>query len=585
LPRLFGKYELLGLLGAGGMGVVYLARDTVLDRRIALKLLDRRLQEDPQVVQRFLNEARVAAGLNHPNIVIIHEFGKEAGVPFLAMELLEGEPLKTYLDRKTPLTPAQKLHVALQVARGLEYAHGRSIVHRDVKPGNIQIQPNGSVKLLDFGIAKVESLDLTQTGVMIGTPGYASPEQAQGHGVTPASDVFSFGVVLYEMLTGRKPFEADSPMALLFKICYEEAVSFRPEDQVPRELQELILWCFVKKPEERFPSLAPVVARLRPLHKDLASGVDLEMAAWLPGHLEVRPISDEVFARTIGLAWAGAPAGAGSTPMPPAVDPIASSPTAELAPPRQEKLPAPAAAEPRTPESTPGLPPVTPGPVTSPPPESDQPQATQAGDTPALPPAGPPPLSAEPPHAPQVVSRFLGAPTSIELERRVAGEMARTEFPAFNAEVARVTQRIGHVNTRGRAFEWNNVDLEGNRVFSLTIAPRAGFTSVRVEESFQSSARTLFGGFLGGLGGIGLGIAMAIGMGMFQSLPLATLLWAQFLLLAYLLARYFFTAKVRLRTYQLQQLLDRICEHVERTALPAGAPGNAPYRPSRSRPR
>src|SRR5688500_3013890 len=155
MEKTFGKYEILGRLGVGGMGVVYLARDSVLGRKVALKILEQRMHEEERLVRRFLHEARVSAGLNHPNIVVIYDFGTEQGQSFIAMEYLPGETLRTYIEKKIPLTLGHKLHIALQVARALEYAHRYSVIHRDIKPGNIQVLPSGEVKLMDFGIAKL----------------------------------------------------------------------------------------------------------------------------------------------------------------------------------------------------------------------------------------------------------------------------------------------------------------------------------------------------------------------------------------------------------------------------------------------
>jgi serine/threonine protein kinase len=264
----FGKYEILRRIGVGGMGMVYLAKDNVLGRQVALKILEARLQEDPNTVKRFLHEAKVSASLTHPNIVVIYDFGVQDGASFIAMEYLPGENLRTFLDRKPPFPFVQKLDVALQVAKALEHAHRNGVVHRDVKPNNIQLLPSGDVKLMDFGIAKVESADLTKTGVTMGTPGYSSPEQIRGHPVTPASDIFSFGVVLYELLSGRKAFTGADMAALLFKIVFEEAQPLEAQTAdtvLPESLRALVARCMAKRAEDRYDSFAPVIAELRRL--------------------------------------------------------------------------------------------------------------------------------------------------------------------------------------------------------------------------------------------------------------------------------------------------------------------------------
>ena len=447
-----------------------------------------------------------------------------------------------------------------------------------MKPANIQVLPGGEVKILDFGIAKVESLDLTQTGMMIGTPGYASPEQARGLPVTPASDVFSFGVVFYELLTGRRPFEADTPMALLFKNVYEAAAPFVQQDAVPAELQELVMGRLAKDPAERFATLAPVVQRLRPLHKALALDANPETGAWLPGGVEIRPLTEELYARVLGPAQAGGEGTAGA-PTPPGTP---AGPTLELLAPLAPALGAPPGVLAFAPVSPPSVagsaaPASAAAPATA---------AAAASGSPTGVPGALPETAFQPatPAAP-IASKFLGAPTAVELERAVKGEMARTEFEVFNAEVRRVARAPGHVNTLGRSFEWNHVDLDGTRLFSVSIAPRAGFTAVPGRGELPAGrALAVWRGPGRGRrhrpghrdddrnGDAALPADRLVPVGLVPSpgLPAGAVLYA---------------ARVRGRIQALQQLLDRLSEHVERTALPPGTPGNAPYRPSRSRAR
>src|SRR5215213_5833814 len=197
------RYRMLGLVGTGGMGVVYRAADTLLGRTVALKFLHPTLVPNPQAAMRFLKEARAASALDHPNICTIHEVGETAeGQLFLAMAFYDGETLRQRLERG-PLPVAEALHIALQAARGLAKAHRQGIVHRDIKPANLMITGDGIVKILDFGIAWLP--DQTQPDPLLGTPGYMSPEQARFGSVDARSDVWSLGVVLHEMLTGRRP--------------------------------------------------------------------------------------------------------------------------------------------------------------------------------------------------------------------------------------------------------------------------------------------------------------------------------------------------------------------------------------------
>ncbi len=219
--KTFGKYEAISHLGSGAMGVVWRAQDPVLGRTVAVKTISAALGSDSENKERFLREARAAAQLNHPNIITVFDFGQENNELYMAMELLEGKDLKE-LIALGQLTFDQKLDIMEQVADGLAYAHGREVIHRDLKPGNIHVQPNGQVKILDFGLARLGSSDLTKTGVVMGTPNSMSPEQVMGERVDARSDVFSAGGVFYELLTNRKPFDAESVHATLYQVVHRE---------------------------------------------------------------------------------------------------------------------------------------------------------------------------------------------------------------------------------------------------------------------------------------------------------------------------------------------------------------------------
>jgi len=258
----FGSYELLRLLDAGGMGEVYLAHDTRLARRVALKILHTNFASDPERRRRFLHEARAAAALNHPNIATIHEINEANGVYFIVMEYVEGETLKTKIRNK-PLAQKELYSLATQIAEALRAAHSTGIIHRDLKSANIMITAQGQVKLVDFGIAKrfpvqrSSSLDLTpvetEPGVLIGTVDYMSPEQALGHQIDHRSDIFSFGVVLYEAATGTLPFSGTTPMETLNRIINTDPCPI-PEMSPPisPELEQIILKCLVKDPQGRY---------------------------------------------------------------------------------------------------------------------------------------------------------------------------------------------------------------------------------------------------------------------------------------------------------------------------------------------
>ncbi|MEO5760724.1 MAG: protein kinase [Vicinamibacteria bacterium] len=261
--KTFGKYEALSHLGSGAMGVVWRAQDPVLGRTVAIKTISASLGSDNENKERFLREARAAAQLNHPNIITVFDFGQADSELYMAMELLEGKDLKDLITAAS-LTFDQKLDIMEQVADGLAYAHGREVIHRDLKPGNIHVQPNGQVKILDFGLARLGSSDLTKTGVVMGTPNYMSPEQVMGERVDARSDVFSAGAVFYELLTNRKPFDAESIHATLYQVVHREAPPPRQWDpRLPEEIVTVIETAMSKQVDGRFRNAAALRDAIR----------------------------------------------------------------------------------------------------------------------------------------------------------------------------------------------------------------------------------------------------------------------------------------------------------------------------------
>jgi len=219
-----GKYHILELVGEGAMGVVYKARDSVLDRTVAVKVMNDAIARSDELRTRFLREAQAAASLQHPNVVSIYDLGEVDGHLYIAMEYVPGADLETIVrDKDAPLTLQQKLDIVIDVLTGLSFAHKRGIVHRDIKPANIRISEDGRAKIMDFGVAHLASSKLTSTGASLGTPSYMAPEQITGGKTTPATDLFAVGAVLYELLTGELPFDAPSMQNLFFKILTEEA--------------------------------------------------------------------------------------------------------------------------------------------------------------------------------------------------------------------------------------------------------------------------------------------------------------------------------------------------------------------------
>src|SRR6478672_9677352 len=254
------RYEVMSLLSTGGMGEVYRARDPLLERELVLKVLPRRTQIQNDPLERFVREARAASALNHPNIITIYAIGESDGCHFIAMELVKGKTLRQLArDGVTAKVVGQ---VGSQAARALAVAHEAGIVHRDIKPENIMVRDDGYVKVLDFGIAQLSRTEendrgsddsrLTRPGMVVGTMRYMSPEQATADPISPASDMFSLGLVLYELATGRHPFEASSDMAVLSAIILREApLPSRLNPRIPREFDSLIERMLKKSPAAR----------------------------------------------------------------------------------------------------------------------------------------------------------------------------------------------------------------------------------------------------------------------------------------------------------------------------------------------
>jgi len=270
LPPRIGKYEILGKLGQGAMGEVFRARDPVLNREVAVKRITAGLDADETVRKRFRREAEAAAKLTHPNIITVYELGLEGEQLFMAMELLDGVDLKHALVARA-MSLDEKIGVALQVCEGVALAHSHEIVHRDLKPANIHILPSGKVKILDFGLARLSGSEMTSTGMVMGTPHYMSPEQVKGQKADARSDVFALGCVFYELLTGRKPFDAESMHGVLFKIMQEDPVPLREAAPgTPEPLAHVVEKALAKSPADRFSSAGDMLSALRQARRAMA---------------------------------------------------------------------------------------------------------------------------------------------------------------------------------------------------------------------------------------------------------------------------------------------------------------------------
>ncbi|HUF49126.1 MAG TPA: serine/threonine-protein kinase [Vicinamibacterales bacterium] len=264
IPRQIGRYEILDLIGRGGMGVLYRGHDPSLERDVAVKMMHLDFTRDHSARERFQREARAVARLAHKNIVTIHELGEIDGAPFIVMELLGGKDLDEMLKSQAPMSLGQKLDIVAQLCEALAYAHDQGIVHRDVKPGNVRLLEDGTVKILDFGIARFTASSLTQSGTVMGTPSYMAPEQIMGQPVDGRADLFSAGVLLYELLAGHRPFVGDSPTSVAYQIMHTDAPELRSAlPDLPEAITDIVARALEKNPADRYPRAQEMASDLQ----------------------------------------------------------------------------------------------------------------------------------------------------------------------------------------------------------------------------------------------------------------------------------------------------------------------------------
>ena len=275
------RYEVLEKIGTGGMSDVYRAKDHKLSRFVAVKVLKQEFSENKDFLQKFRSEAQSAAGLMHPNIVNVYDVGEENGSHYIVMELVEGITLKKYIEKKARLSVREAVSIAIQVAQGIEAAHNNHIIHRDIKPQNVIISMDGKVKVTDFGIAKAATSNTITSNVM-GSVHYTSPEQVRGGFSDEKSDIYSLGITLFEMLTGRVPFNGDTTVAVAIKHIQEQMPSpreFVPE--IPISLEKIVLKCTQKSPDRRYQSAPELIEDLKAQMEQAAEELRFERAAEL----------------------------------------------------------------------------------------------------------------------------------------------------------------------------------------------------------------------------------------------------------------------------------------------------------------
>ncbi|HXM38519.1 MAG TPA: protein kinase [Gemmatimonadales bacterium] len=284
--RRLGKYELHTLIGEGAMGVVWKAYDTVLRRYVALKLLSSSFRKTKDMQERFLREARAAGAIQHANIITVYDLGESEGQLFIAMELVEGRDLSDMIALRDPLALERKLDIAIEVLTGLHFAHQRGVIHRDVKPSNVRVMPDGRVKIMDFGIARLQTGDATGSGAIVGTPTYMAPEQITNGAITAATDVFAVGCMLYELLSYQRPFEAESVHGVLYQVLTTDPRPLRTvAPSIPAALERVVSKAMNKVPHERYESASQMQGTLQGIRSALSNADDdatQPLGRWTP---------------------------------------------------------------------------------------------------------------------------------------------------------------------------------------------------------------------------------------------------------------------------------------------------------------
>jgi serine/threonine-protein kinase len=301
------RYRVLSRLGSGGMADVFLVEDQQLGRKVALKLLYGRFAADPDFVERFRREAQAAAGLQHPNVVGVYDRGSYDDTYYIAMEYLPGRSLKQLIRQEAPLDPVRAIDITIQILKAARFAHRRGVIHRDLKPHNVIVDDADQAKVTDFGIARAGASDMTETGSIMGTAQYLSPEQAQGHSVSATSDLYSIGVVLYEMLTGRVPFDGDAAVTIALKHVAEAPIP--PSELNPNvapELEQVVMWSLNKSPADRPADADQFISALENCKEVIRAGTGGQHTASMAA--VIAAAAGGAAAGGAGAALAGAPA-------------------------------------------------------------------------------------------------------------------------------------------------------------------------------------------------------------------------------------------------------------------------------------
>jgi Serine/threonine protein kinase len=544
---LHGQYALEREIGRGGMGVVYLAHDLRLDRRVAIKTLPAHLAKDPIVGERFLREARTAGRLSHQNIVPIHRADELDGQAFFVMGFVDGESLAQRLRRQGRLSPVDVLSQLRDVADALSYAHVHGVIHRDIKAENILLDgATGRALVTDFGIARLaEAAPLTSSGQVLGTVYYLSPEQVSGNAVDARSDIYSLGVVGFFALAGRFPFDAQLASAVLIAhVTKSPPLLHTVSPDTPRELCDIIDRCLAKDPNDRFQSCAELLDTLASTSRVVEKTTTDAGASYSPG----QPLVSDTEAREIIARAADLQAATGIQPRP---APIAGTrdgvqPVSETSGHRLVNL---------------------------------RDAAVEAGIAPkyvdhALIEHGLRASSGREFGRPRVVDRhkpasaFVGNPSQLQFEVVVDGEMPQADFDLLVDTIREFAGESGQLAAVGRSFSWQSTPVKGN--LHVTVLPRAGKTTIRVSESLRTSATAHFGFF--GIGTIATApIWLGVGLGALHSGAFVLAMWTATATLSYGSARGLFGRAFRRREEALYELAQTLALQI-RDSIAAANP-------------
>jgi serine/threonine-protein kinase len=546
---LVGQYEIEREVGRGGMGIVYLARDLKLERRVAIKTLPPHLMGDPHIRERFLREARTAGGLSHQNIVPIHRADELGGHVFFVMGFVDGESMAQRLTERGKLDPREVIRELRDVAMALGYAHAHGVIHRDVKAENILIErASGRALVTDFGIARLaEATPLTSTGQVLGTVYYLSPEQVSGDPVDARSDIYSLGVVGYVALSGRFPFDGELASAVLVSHVTKMPPPLRTiASDVPRVFAEIIDRCLSKSPASRFQNCIELGDALA----GAEAQIDAEVGAWsAPRAPSGKPaLLSDTEAQAIWKRAADLQASTGIQPRP---EPIPSPRDLERDAARTSGY---RVADVRDAAVEAGI--------------SNR-YVEHALAERGLSDVLPPPV--EPPQVVDHVSSeslLAGGQVRVDFEIVVDGEMPEDDFVLLAEIIRRVTGEAGQVAAVGRAFSWQTHPEK--RSLQVSVLPRAGKTTIRVSESLKALAGGIIGALTGGGGG-GLGMLWtALGASLHDPL-FGVLMWGGTIALTYVASRGIFGRVSRVRVKEARTLAEALAAQA-RESIAAARP-------------